>query len=147
LSELLGNKPTPKPKEKSFLMRLFGTSPANLVPGCPEDRSPLNHSSIPRIGEPQIGSRKQKAQAPPESLRELGLTAREAEVLYWVSEGKRNIEIGIILGARPRTITKHLERIFEKLGVETRSAAAARALEHLFRVTVSKPSNSEIVAH
>jgi DNA-binding CsgD family transcriptional regulator len=66
-----------------------------------------------------------------DALRKLGLTAREAEVLYWVSQGKRNIEIGIILGARPRTITKHVEHIFEKLGVETRSAAAARAIEHL----------------
>jgi DNA-binding CsgD family transcriptional regulator len=61
------------------------------------------------------------------SLRRLGLTPREAEVLHWVREGKTNPEIGGILRARPRTVAKHLEKIFAKLGVETRGAAAARA--------------------
>ena len=56
------------------------------------------------------------------------LTAREAEVLYWVAHGKTNRDIGDILGTRPKTITKHLEHVFEKLGVETRTAAAARVL-------------------
>lgn len=58
-----------------------------------------------------------------------GLTRRESEVLAWVAEGKTNAEIASILGARRRTIGKHLERIFQKLGVETRTAAAIRALE------------------
>jgi DNA-binding CsgD family transcriptional regulator len=56
------------------------------------------------------------------------LTAREAEVLYWVAQGKTNRDIGDILGTRPKTITKHLEHVFEKLGVETRTAAASRVL-------------------
>ncbi len=56
------------------------------------------------------------------------LTAREAEVLYWVVKGKINRDIADILGASPATIKKHLERIFTKLGVETRTAAAAMAL-------------------
>ncbi len=56
------------------------------------------------------------------------LTAREAEVLYWVAQGKTNRDIGDILGTRPKTITKHLEHVFDKLGVETRTAAAARVL-------------------
>ena len=56
------------------------------------------------------------------------LTAREAEVLYWVAQGKTNRDIGDILGTRPKTITKHLEHVLEKLGVETRTAAAARVL-------------------
>ena len=56
------------------------------------------------------------------------MTAREAEVLYWVAQGKTNRDIGDILGTRPKTITKHLEHVFEKLGVETRTAAAARVL-------------------
>jgi len=56
------------------------------------------------------------------------LTGREAEVLYWVAHGKTNRDIGDILGTRPKTITKHLEHVFEKLGVETRTAAAARVL-------------------
>ena len=59
------------------------------------------------------------------------LTAREAEVLYWVAQGKTNRDIGDILGTRPKTITKHLEHVFEKLGVETRTAAAARVLRTL----------------
>jgi len=56
------------------------------------------------------------------------LTAREAEVLHWVAQGKTNRDIGDILGTSPRTITKHLEHVFEKLGVETRTAAANLAL-------------------
>ena len=56
------------------------------------------------------------------------LTAREAEVLYWVVKGKTNLDIGDILASSPRTVQKHLEHVFEKLGVETRTAAAAMAL-------------------
>jgi DNA-binding CsgD family transcriptional regulator len=48
-------------------------------------------------------------------------------VLHWVGEGKTNSEIGTILHTRPRTVAKHLEKIFSKLGVETRGAAVARA--------------------
>lgn len=54
-----------------------------------------------------------------------GLTKREAEVLQWLSAGKSNKDIGTILSISPRTVEKHLERIFEHLGVETRTAAAA----------------------
>jgi CheY-like chemotaxis protein/DNA-binding CsgD family transcriptional regulator len=56
------------------------------------------------------------------------LTQREAEVLYWVIKGKTNRDIGDILGTSPRTVNKHLEHVFEKLGVETRTAAAALAM-------------------
>ncbi|QDF95801.1 DNA-binding response regulator [Azoarcus sp. DD4] len=56
------------------------------------------------------------------------LTTREAEVLYWVTRGKTNRDIGDILGSSPRTVHKHLEHVFEKLGVETRTAAASMAL-------------------
>jgi DNA-binding NarL/FixJ family response regulator len=55
------------------------------------------------------------------------LTAREAEVLYWVVKGKTNKDIGDILGSSPMTVKKHLERVFVKLGVETRTAAAGKA--------------------
>lgn len=58
----------------------------------------------------------------------LRLTRREVEVLIWVTDGKTNTEIGVILSTSPRTVQKHLEHIFEKLGVETRTAAAVRAL-------------------
>ena len=56
------------------------------------------------------------------------LTLREAEVLYWVVKGKTNRDIGDILGSSPATVKKHLEHVFEKLGVETRNAAAALAM-------------------
>jgi CheY-like chemotaxis protein/DNA-binding CsgD family transcriptional regulator len=56
------------------------------------------------------------------------LTAREAEVLVWVTRGKTNRDVGEILGASPRTVTKHMEHILPKLGVETRTAAAAMVL-------------------
>ncbi|MBS3951498.1 MAG: response regulator transcription factor [Methylomicrobium sp.] len=65
-----------------------------------------------------------------EALREsLGLTGREAEILMWISRGKTNKEVGIILGSSPRTVNKHLEHIFEKLGVSTRAAAVAKAFQ------------------
>ena len=59
------------------------------------------------------------------------LTAREAEVLYWVVKGKINRDIGDILGASPATVKKHLERVFVKLGVETRTAAAGMAMNRI----------------
>jgi DNA-binding NarL/FixJ family response regulator len=60
-----------------------------------------------------------------------GLTAREAEVLLWVAQGKSNPEISAILGAAENTIKKHLQHIFEKMGVDNRNAATVRALEAL----------------
>jgi DNA-binding NarL/FixJ family response regulator len=62
---------------------------------------------------------------------DLGLTPREAEVLYWVIQGKTNKDIGDILGTSPRTVNKHLEHVFEKLGVETRTAAANMAMSRV----------------
>lgn len=64
---------------------------------------------------------------PPDLLLGLGLTPREAEVLAWVAQGKTNRETGIILGVSTRTVQKHLERVFEKLGVESRTGAILKA--------------------
>jgi len=58
----------------------------------------------------------------------LPLTTREAEVLLWISYGKSNGDISTVLSISPRTVQKHLEHVYEKLGVETRSAAAAIAI-------------------
>jgi DNA-binding NarL/FixJ family response regulator len=66
-------------------------------------------------------------------LQQLGLTLREAEVLLWLSRGKANREIGQILGISPRTVNKHLEQVFVKLGVENRASAATRAVRLLTR--------------
>ena len=59
------------------------------------------------------------------ALRRRGLTRRECEVLWWVAEGKRNGEIGIILGIAMVTVEVHLTSIYRKLGVEGRMAAVA----------------------
>jgi DNA-binding CsgD family transcriptional regulator len=65
----------------------------------------------------------------------LQLTSRESEVLLWISRGKANREIGEILSISPRTVNKHLEQIFVKLGVENRASAAARAIRALGHAT------------
>ena len=67
------------------------------------------------------------ADTPQEFSRDLGLTSREGEVLSWLSKGKTNRDIAQILGLSPRTVDKHLEQIYSKLGVENRTAAAAIA--------------------
>jgi DNA-binding NarL/FixJ family response regulator len=61
----------------------------------------------------------------------LGLTPRVAETLLWVAQGKTNGEIATILGNSESTVKKHVLEIFDKLGVETRTAAGLRALEVL----------------
>ena len=75
-----------------------------------------------------------REEAPDPSLllmRTLDLTEREAELLYWVAQGKTLPEIAIILGAALKTVKKHLQRVYGKLGVETRASAAVRASEIL----------------
>jgi len=67
----------------------------------------------------------------PAALLALGLTPRQAEVVYWVAQGKTNGETATILGTSPRTIDKHMERIFQRLGVENRASAMVVAGELL----------------
>jgi DNA-binding CsgD family transcriptional regulator len=67
----------------------------------------------------------------PKALQTLGLTPREAEVLYWITEGKTNPEISTILDTTLHTIKKHNNKLFAKLGVETRMAAARLAMSIL----------------
>jgi DNA-binding NarL/FixJ family response regulator len=71
-------------------------------------------NSVPRVSE--------------EAARQFGLTKREFEVLCRIAEGKSNAEIGETIGAATRTVDKHVEHIFDKLAVKTRTAAVARAL-------------------
>ena len=83
-------------------------------------------------GEYLLQLQKNSSEPNVDALRaDLGLTAREAEVLMWISRGKTNRDIGEILGSSPRTVNKHLEHIFEKLGVSTRSAAVSVAMQSL----------------
>jgi DNA-binding CsgD family transcriptional regulator len=62
------------------------------------------------------------------SLGACGLTPRESEVLAWVAKGKTNAEVGVILQMSGRTVQKHLEHVYEKLGVGSRTTATVRAL-------------------
>src|SRR5262249_56610977 len=62
---------------------------------------------------------------PPADLERWGLSRRETQVLAWVIQGKTNADIATLLGTKPRTVEKHLHRIYPKLGVETRTAAVA----------------------
>jgi DNA-binding response OmpR family regulator/DNA-binding CsgD family transcriptional regulator len=80
-----------------------------------------------RVTETHQGSDEQLLQ------QSLGLTLREAEVLLWISRGKPNRDIGEIMQISPRTVNKHLEQVFVKLGVENRASAAARAVRVLSR--------------
>jgi DNA-binding NarL/FixJ family response regulator len=80
-----------------------------------------------RLSEASAGSEQQQLQLL------LGLTVRESDVLLWLSRGKSNREMGEILGISPRTVNKHLEQIFVKLGVENRASAAGRAVRLLSR--------------
>ena len=66
-----------------------------------------------------------------EPLVKIGLTPRAAETLLWLAQGKTNSDIATILGITESTIKKHVQEVFEKLGVETRGAATVRALEVL----------------
>jgi len=76
--------------------------------------STASAAAVPRISE--------------EAARQFGLTRREFEVLCRIAEGKSNAEIGETIGAATRTVDKHVEHIFDKLAVKTRTAAVARAL-------------------
>ncbi|MDB6030160.1 MAG: two component transcriptional regulator, LuxR family [Verrucomicrobiales bacterium] len=66
-----------------------------------------------------------------EPLLKLGLTPRAAEALLWLAQGKTNSDIASILGITESTVKKHVQEMFEKLGVETRGAAAMCAVEVL----------------
>lgn len=85
-------------------------------------------------GERILLMREQRPELATALLREhLGLTTRQAEVLFWVADGKTNADIAIILGMSAATVEKHLENILARLMVETRTAAARCAHELLSR--------------
>lgn len=68
---------------------------------------------------------------PYEKLMQLGLTNREAEVMYWVIEGKTNPEIAAIMGISALTAKKHVENIRIKFQVPNRTAAVVYAMERM----------------
>jgi len=94
-------------------------------------RLSLSRLASDLTGTTLLVRKRASAPEPPALAAAFGLTGREAEVLYWVACGKINRDVGEILGMSPRTVNKHLEHVFEKLGVETRAAAAALASREL----------------
>ncbi|QUS38696.1 response regulator [Tardiphaga alba] len=109
-------------------MQKPGAKPVPSVPFPDNDLLRLNY--LGKAGPDEFLLRLAKDNAatiPSEFSKELGLTIREGEVLSWLSKGKSNRDIAQILGLSPRTVDKHLEQIYAKLGVENRTAAAAVA--------------------
>ncbi|MDU6135591.1 response regulator transcription factor [Bradyrhizobium sp.] len=103
-----------------------GTKPMASVPDHPELRLYYMGGAGPNEFLLRL-AKESSGELPKEFFSEFGLTVREAEVLSWLSKGKTNRDIAQILGLSPRTVDKHLEQIYAKLGVENRTAAAAIA--------------------
>jgi DNA-binding NarL/FixJ family response regulator len=116
----------------------------NVVSGPPEKTAmtlsgngePLTFTLVTSIGPDEflLTVKRETREDETRTLRtSFALTPREAEVLIWIARGKSNRDIGDILDLSPRTVNKHLEQIFAKLGVENRTAAAAVALNAMER--------------
>jgi DNA-binding NarL/FixJ family response regulator len=112
-----------------------GVGTADHIEGPPTGRADRNlrvrHLGAVGLGERmlllQLRSAQNTDSAASHRVTEAQLTPRETEVLSWVAKGKTNRDVADILGMSPRTVNKHLEHVFEKLGVETRAAATALA--------------------
>lgn len=115
-SLLSKNGDVPPPREPLVMEREGKRLVARLVEDQPEDQLLLllEERSSPLAAAP---------------LQTLGLTNREAEILRWIARGKTNKEIATILYISSLTVKKHLEHIYHKLDVETRTEAVSRALE------------------
>ena len=90
----------------------------------------LEITLIGRVGPDEFLLRLKEAESDDEATRirrKLHVTARESEVLLWLARGKQNRDIADVLGMSPRTVNKHLEQIYTKLGIENRAAATALA--------------------
>ena len=105
-----------------------GESPQHTTVGANGQALVLRNLGPVGLGEQMLLlQRRAEPSAAATRLSTASLTPREAEVLSWVAKGKTNRDVGDILGMSPRTVNKHLEHVFEKLGVETRAAAASLA--------------------
>lgn len=110
-----------------------GAAEAELERTAPDGRALLAR----RLGTVGLGEtmwllrQRGAGETAPSRLATASLTPRETEVLSWIAKGKTNRDVAEILGMSPRTVNKHLEHVFEKLGVETRAAAAALASREL----------------
>ena len=134
-------------------IRADSSMPIIMLTGCKEEADrvmalelgaddyltkPVANADLVRAIETRLRRSQQQAQrefkpdfSSTEPLLKLGLTTRAAETLLWLAQGKTNPDIATILGITESTVKKHVQEIFEKLGVETRGAATVRALEVL----------------
>jgi DNA-binding CsgD family transcriptional regulator len=112
LEEFLGEQPNGQTPEALFAW--FESGSATFVYRQGRDRLTISRANGMLLLEP--------------SRDELGLTSRERDVLGWVARGKTNPEVAEILWVTPSTVRKHLENIYAKLGVHTRTAAVTRFL-------------------
>ncbi len=118
------------------LLAKFGATPSALVQTARFATS-AGVLNVRRFTEPgrddllMFALEEEHAPPGPAALLALGLTPRQAEVAYWVAQGKTNPEIALILGASPRTIDKHMERILPRLGVENRASLIVATAERL----------------
>jgi DNA-binding NarL/FixJ family response regulator len=116
--EVMARPPgTPLADAQALVARSLGAA------GLGETMVLLSMAAI-KLGDPMTGRAEGQAS---DRVQIAALTPRETEVLSWLAKGKTNRDIADILGMSHRTVNKHLEHIFEKLGVETRAAAAALA--------------------
>jgi DNA-binding CsgD family transcriptional regulator len=134
------------------LLRSLGLGPEDRLPAGviswlgATDSHPLIHAiggkrlELAHLGQVRAGERLLRLTLvgpddPIERLRRhFALTGREAEVLLWIARGKSNKDISGVLQISPRTVNKHLEQVFQKLGVENRASAAAMTVEALHRL-------------
>ena len=127
-------------------LELLTNNLANWLRHNPENGHSLTLDFLPElhagefltlVDEREYLLRLQEVQKPSEATGALrtrfSLTGRESDVLLWIANGKTNREIGQILEMSPRTVNKHLEQVFRKLGVENRTSAAAAAIKCLAR--------------
>ena len=120
----------PEPLQQWLEQAQKGKSGAKMQAASFPDHPELKFHYMGNAGPNEVLLRLAKdsaANLPAQFSSELGLTTREGEVLSWLSKGKTNRDIAQILGLSPRTVDKHLEQIYAKLGVENRTAAAAIA--------------------
>lgn len=125
----------------NLLHRHFPGAPAGFLPGelreAPRVATAAGVLLVRRFAERNddaltvVVLEEEHAPPGPAELIPLGVTPRQAEVLYWIAQGKANAEIAMILGTSPRTVHKHVEMLFERLGVENRAGAIATALRIL----------------
>lgn len=121
-----------------LLARHFPTEDPARLPAAlrrpPAEGAPLRVASMTPAGVGDfriLAIEPTRPEPSPGDLAPLGLTPREAEVLFWIAQGKTNPEVAVILATSINTVKTQLQRIFGKLGVETRTAAALTAAKLL----------------